>query len=217
MSVARKVAPDAPSADKLSARDRILNVASELFYHQGVRAVGIDTIIAAAGVAKMSLYRAFPSKDDLVAAYLDRRNLEFWERWDRTVAACPDDPRAQLEGLLDAITRRTLSDAYRGCPFLNTATEFPGSTLPADAVIRSHKLLVNERLHAMSTAAGARDPQELADQLQLIIDGAYSAGQALGADGPAKALASAGRVLIAAAVSGAPGRASKANGKKETS
>jgi len=189
-----------PSPDKLSARDRILNVASDLFYHQGVRAIGIDTIIATAGVAKMSLYRAFPSKDDLVAAYLERRNEEFWERWDRTLALHPDEPRRQLETLLDAIMRRTLSDAYRGCPFLNTATEFPGSTLPADAVIRAHKRKVSERLCGLATAAGARDPQGLADQLQLVIDGAYTAGQALGADGPAKALASAGRVLIAAAL-----------------
>ena len=199
MSVADPPAP-AASADKLSARDRILNVASDLFYHQGVRAIGIDTIIAAAGVAKMSLYRAFPSKDDLVAAYLERRNVEFWERWDRTLADHPDDPRAQLETLLDAIMRRTLADAYRGCPFLNTATEFPGSTLPADAVIRAHKQQVNERLRTLAAAAGARDPQMLADQLQLVIDGAYSAGQALGADGPGRALASAGRVLIAAAL-----------------
>jgi AcrR family transcriptional regulator len=204
MTEARNLAPEpspatAPS-ERVSARERILGVASELFYRQGVRAVGIDTIIATAGVAKMSLYRAFPSKDDLVAAYLERRNEEFWERWDRTVAAHPDDPRAQLEGLLDAITRRTLSDAYRGCPFLNTATEFPGSNLPADRVIREHKRVVNERLKAMAAAAGASDPQTLADQLQLVIDGAYTAGQALGADGPAKALASAGRTLIAAAL-----------------
>jgi AcrR family transcriptional regulator len=199
MSVAHPPAP-APSVDKLSARDRILNVACDLFYHQGVRAVGIDTIIATAGVAKMSLYRAFPSKDDLVAAYLERRNVEYWERWDRTLADHPDDPRAQLEALLDSIMRRTLADAYRGCPFLNTATEFPGSTLPADAVIRANKREVNERLRTLAAAAGARDPRELADQLQLLIDGAYSAGQAMGADGPSGALASAGRVLIAAAV-----------------
>jgi AcrR family transcriptional regulator len=194
------VAPASPPADKLSARDRILNVASDLFYHQGVRAVGIDTIIAAAGVAKMSLYRAFPSKDDLVAAYLERRNREFWERWDEAVAQCPDDPRAQLEGLLETIAQRTVSDAYRGCPFLNTATEFPGSTLPADRLIRDHKRAVNERLCRMAAAAGARAPQVLADHLHLIIDGAYGATQAMGADGPGRALASAGRVLIAAAL-----------------
>jgi AcrR family transcriptional regulator len=194
------VAHPSAAADKLSARERILSVASDLFYHQGVRAVGIDTIIAAAGVAKMSLYRAFPSKDDLVAAYLERRNSEFWERWDRAVAACPDDPRARLEGLLDSITRRILGDAYRGCPFLNTATEFPGSTLPADQVIRDHKHAVNDRLRAMAAAAGAREPQALADHLQLIIDGAYVSSQSMGAEGPARALATAGRVLIAAAL-----------------
>jgi len=190
----------AAAEDKRSARERILAVASDLFYRQGVRAVGIDTIIAAAGVAKMSLYRAFPSKDDLVAAYLERRNVEFWARWERTLAPYPDEPRRQLETLLDAIMRRTLTEAYRGCPFLNTATEFPGSTLPADAVIRAHKHQVNARLRTLAAGAGARDPQALADQLQLLIDGAYSAGQALGAEGPARALAAAGRVLIAAAV-----------------
>jgi AcrR family transcriptional regulator len=200
MSVARPTEPQAPEPEKLSARDRILNVASDLFYHQGVRAVGIDTIIAAAGVAKMSLYRAFPSKDDLVAAYLERRNEEFWERWERWIASAPDNPRAQLEALLDGITRRALNDAFRGCPFLNTATEFPGSTLPADRVIRDNKRRVNERLCELASAAGARDPQELADQLQLIIDGAYVASQAIGAEGPGRALASGGRALIAAAL-----------------
>src|ERR1700739_166750 len=197
MSVARKLAPGDAPVDKPSRRDRILNVASDLFYHQGIRAVGIDTIIAAAGVAKMSLYRAFPSKDDLVAAYLERRNVEFWDRWDRTVAALPDDPRAQLEGLLDAITQRTLADAYRGCPFLNTATEFPGSDLPGDRVIRDHMRAVTDRLRPMAAAPGARDPQALADQLQLVIDGAYVAGQSQGVNGPGRALAAAGKVLIA--------------------
>jgi AcrR family transcriptional regulator len=202
MSEARKLAAASAGApaDRPTARERILSVASELFYQQGVRAVGIDTIIAAAGVAKMSLYRAFPSKDDLVAAYLERRNVEFWDRWDRTVAAWPGDPRAQLEGLLDAITRRTLDAAYRGCPFLNTATEFPGSNLPGDRVIRDHMRAVNDRLRALAAAAGARDPQGLADQLQLVIDGAYVAGQSQGVDGPGRALAAAGRVLIAAAL-----------------
>jgi len=200
MSVARPTHPEAPEPEKLSARDRILNVASDLFYHQGVRAVGIDTIIAAAGVAKMSLYRAFPSKDDLVAAYLERRNEEFWERWDRWIAEAPADPRAQLEALLDGITRRTQHDAFRGCPFLNTATEFPNSNQPADLVIRANKRRVNERLRSLAAAAGARDPQSLADQLQLIIDGAYVASQSLGVDGPSRALADGGRALIAAAL-----------------
>ena len=204
-SPADKLPAGKPPAEKLapgkaSARERILSVASELFYHQGVRAVGIDTIIAEAGVAKMSLYRAFPSKDDLVAAYLERNNEEFWERWDQCVAACLGGPRAQLEAVLDRISRRTVEAAYRGCPFLNTATEFPGSDLPADRVIRDHKRAVNERLRAMAEAAGAADPQTLADQLQLLIDGAYVDGQALGAEGPAKALSAAGRVLIAAAL-----------------
>jgi AcrR family transcriptional regulator len=95
MSVARQ-SDAVRSSDSRSARNRILDVACDLFYRHGVRAVGIDTIIAAAGVAKMSLYRAFLSKDALIVVCLERREAEFWERWERTVLLHAGDPRAQL-------------------------------------------------------------------------------------------------------------------------
>jgi len=184
--------------EKKPARQRILDTASEMFYHEGIRAAGIDAIIARSGVAKMSLYRNFPSKDALVTAWLDDRNAFFWRRWDKAESSRADDPRGQLEAVLDMIAATASHPKWRGCPFLNTVTEFPEPDHPARAVILAHKRAVSERLRALAAAAGARDPDLLAQQLQLLIDGAYAIGQSLGPGGPAKTVASAGRALIVA-------------------
>jgi AcrR family transcriptional regulator len=185
------------SEEKKPARQRILETASELFYREGVRAIGVDAIIARSGVAKMSLYRHFSSKDDLVAAWLEDRNRFFWQRWDRAEASCADEPRARLEAVLDMVAATTSHPKWRGCPFLNTTTEFPEPDHPARRVILAHKAAVRRRLRDLATAAGAGDPDLLAQQLQLLIDGAYAIGQSLGPHGPASAVASAGRALIA--------------------
>jgi AcrR family transcriptional regulator len=195
------------AAERVPVRQRILEVASEMFYREGVRAVGIDAIIARSGVAKMSLYRHFPSKDALVTAWLEDRNEFFWRRWERAEADCAGDPRAQLEAILDMVAATASHPKWRGCPFLNTGTEFPEPDHPARVVILANKRAVRERLQALAAAAGARDPDLLGQQLQLLIDGAYAIGQSLGPAGPAKTVASAGRALIAAQIAhdqGAP-------------
>jgi AcrR family transcriptional regulator len=184
--------------DKPPVRRRILDTASEMFYRDGIRAVGVDAIIARSGVAKMSLYRNFPSKAALVAAWLVDRDLAFWRRWERAEATYPNDPRRQLGAILDMVAARVCDPRWRGCPFLNTATEFPEPGHPAYAVILGNKAAVRARLRALAAAAGAHEPDLLAQQLQLLIDGAYAIGQSLGPDGPAKTVAGAGRVLIAA-------------------
>jgi AcrR family transcriptional regulator len=181
-------------------RQRVLETASEMFYRDGVRAVGIDAIIARSGVAKMSLYRNFPSKDALVAAWLEERNAFFWQRWDKAEASRPGEPRARLEAILDMVAATASHPKWRGCPFQNTGTEFPESDHPARAVILANKRAVRERLRQLAGAAGARNPDLLAQELQLLIDGAYSIGQSLGPDGPARTVASAGRALIAAQI-----------------
>jgi len=187
--------------EKKPARQRIFDTASEMFYREGVRAVGIDAIIARSGVAKMSLYRNFPSKDALVAAWLEDRNAFFWRRWDKAeTSRAGDDPRGQLDAVLDMVAATASHPKWRGCPFLNTGTEFPGPQHPARAVILAHKRTVRERLRALAGAAGAGDPDLLAQQLQLLIDGAYAIGQSLGPSGPAKTVAGAGRALIAAQI-----------------
>jgi AcrR family transcriptional regulator len=170
-----------------------------MFYRDGIRAVGIDAIIARSGVAKMSLYRNFPSKDALVTAWLEDRNGFFWRRWNKAEARA-GDPRNQLDAVLDMIAATASHPKWRGCPFLNTGTEFPEPDHPARAVILAHKRAVRERLRALAAAARARDPDLLAQQLQLLIDGAYAIGQSLGPSGPAKTVASAGRALIAASL-----------------
>ena len=183
-------------------RERILETAAEMFYRDGIRAVGIDAIIARSGVAKMSLYRHFSSKDALVAAWLEDRNAFFWRRWDRAEAARGDDPRSRLEGILDMIASTVSQRQWRGCPFLNTGTEFPEPDHPARGIILANKQAVRVRLRTLAAAAGARDPDVLAQQLQLLIDGAYAIGQSLGPEGPAKTVADAGRALIAAQIGG---------------
>src|SRR5580700_7175869 len=108
----------AQSSSVRSARQRILDVAIPLFYHEGIRAVGIDTIIARSGVAKMSLYRNFPSKDDLVVAFLEYRDGLYWAWWDHVMAKHPDDPRRQVDDLFASLARRVTDKNYRGCPFI---------------------------------------------------------------------------------------------------
>lgn len=187
--------------ERLSARQRILDTASEMFYREGVRAVGVDAIIARSGVAKMSLYRNFPSKAALVTAWLEDRNAFFWRRWERTEALQAGNPRGQLEAILDMVAATASNPKWRGCPFLNTTTEFPEPAHPARAVILANKQAVRERLRSLAAAVAAHDPDLLAQQLQLLIDGAYAIGQSLGPAGPAKTVASAGRALIATQVS----------------
>jgi AcrR family transcriptional regulator len=186
--------------ERKPARQRILETASEMFYRDGVRAVGIDAIIARSGVAKMSLYRNFPSKHALVAAWLEDRDAFFWRRWHEAEAARAGNPRAQIEAVLDMVAATVAHPKWRGCPFLNTCSEFPEPDHPARAVILANKQAVRARLRALADIAGARDPDLLAQQLQLLIDGAYAIGQSLGPEGPAKTVASAGRALIAASL-----------------
>jgi AcrR family transcriptional regulator len=97
-----------------SARERILETADDLFYREGIHAVGIDTIIEKSGVAKMSLYRNFASKDDLVAAYLEARGQRYWQWWDGVMALNPSQPRRQLRNLFEAIAVRTRQPQFRG-------------------------------------------------------------------------------------------------------
>lgn len=192
--------PKDAAADEPSARDRLLAAAGELFYRQGIRSVGVDEIVAKADVAKMSLYRSFPSKDVLAAAYLEATDRRYWRWWDEAVARHPGDPRAQLAALFRGLARRTTSAEWRGCPFTNAATEFPERGHPARRVAEANKRELRRRLLALCREAGARRPALLADELVLLFEGAYASAQTLGPDGPAAAVAEAAEALIAAAV-----------------
>jgi AcrR family transcriptional regulator len=189
----------APREPALDVRDRILGTASTLFYERGVRAVGVDLIVLEAAVAKTSLYRYFPTKDDLIVAFLEREDLEFWAQWDATVQRHAPDPRAELDSLLKWVGERVARPGYRGCPQLNVAAEFADPEHPARVVSAAHKLEQRRRLVAICKRLGAPKPDLLASQLALLIDGAFTSGALLLGDGAGKALRGAGAALVEAA------------------
>ena len=184
------------------ARERILDTAAELFYREGIRAVGIDTIIAKSGVAKMSLYRNFASKDELVCAYLERNIAQHAAWWDRVTARHPGDPRAQMKALFVALGHWIDHPKFQGCPFTTAAAELRDPANPAHALAMTHKRMVRDRLCALATAAGAEDPDRLTGQLQLLMEGAYAAGRALDLGPGNGAVASAAAALIDGACGG---------------
>jgi AcrR family transcriptional regulator len=179
------------------ARDRIFAVAKDLFYRQGIRAVGVEGIVAAAGATKMSLYRSFPSKDDLVVAYLRDRDQTYWQWWDEIMDRHAGDPRRQIQALFESVGTRTCRAGYRGCPFTNAATEFPEPEHPGREVAAENKRELRARLRGLAAAAGARDAAALGDQLFLLIEGAYASGQIMGPDGPSATIADAAETLVA--------------------
>lgn len=182
-----------------SVRDRILDTATELFYQEGVRAVGVDLVVERSGVAKTSLYRHFATKDELVAAVLERDDARYWSSWDEVANRRKADPRAELEAHLQWIAHDIAGPKYRGCPFLNVANEFPAPDHPARAVAARHKAELRRRLGALTRQMGVRKAAALADQLVLLVDGAYVNGQLLGKKGPARSLVPAALAVISAA------------------
>ena len=178
------------------AGEKVFEVAGDLFYRKSIRSVGVETIVKEAGVAKISLYRSFASKDDLIVAYLRDRNADYWRGLDRMTAK-EKDPRAQLRVLIDYIATRTTTPGYRGCPFINYAAEFPDAAHPGHRVVAENKQRMRERLVSLTEAIGARRPAGLADALFLLIEGAYASSQTLGGrKGPAASLPWAAEALV---------------------
>ncbi len=158
-------------------RERILETACTLFYQRGVRAVGVDLVVAQAGVAKTSLYRHFGTKDDLIAAFLKREDQDFWGSWDRVAGQHAGDPTAELDAHLEWIGERGGRLNYRGCPQINVAAEFPEVDHPARKVATAHKLEMRQRLKNIAERLGVAHPDQLAGQLSLLINGAFVSSQ----------------------------------------
>jgi len=197
MSAAAKTAfPDAMT--RVPPRERILAAAKDLFYHQGIRAVGVEAIAEAAGTNKMTLYRHFDSKDELVAEYLRCLATDAGRFWDELEAQHPGDPRAQLRGWLAAMEAHVVDADQRGCALANAAIELPEKDHPARLVIEQFKSLQRDRLAALCGATGVSEPEMLADELFLLLEGARVSAQSLGPHGPASRLVRMGEALIAA-------------------
>jgi len=182
------------------AIDRIRESAQELFYNEGIRAIGVDEIVNRAGVTKPSLYRSFASKDELAAAYLQDYDAAFWQRFDAGAERHAGDPRAQLRAYLQGLAQRASKDGYRGCGLTNAAVEYPDPAHPARKVAEANKRALRARLVGMAKAMGARDPQVLGDGLLLLIEGTFASGQLFGKGGPARVLVAMAERLIDASV-----------------
>jgi AcrR family transcriptional regulator len=176
-------------------RERILETAAELFYRDGYGAVGVDTIIARAGVAKTTLYRHFPSKDELIVAYLQRADERFWA-WFEDAIAGHRQPRAKLIALFEAVADLVASPSCLGCTFQGASSEFPSQAHPGHRVALEHKQGVLERLADLGREAGAKDPDRLARELLLVMDGAWAAARMFGSRSPAAAAPQAAAALL---------------------
>jgi AcrR family transcriptional regulator len=179
-----------------NVRDRILTTARELIYREGARAVGIDRIVAESGVAKMSLYRWFPSKDDLIVAVLHEEEKETMAVWDANMEQFKGAPLKQLRAHFASVAQFIAAPSFRGCAFLNAATAFADEQHPARVVAKQSKEEFARRMLSLTRAIGAKQPEVLANQLCLVIDGAFASGQAVGKGGPSMQIESTADALI---------------------
>src|SRR6516225_5885854 len=155
------------SSARLAMRDRILETADRLFYRQGIRVVGVDTVAAEIGISKRTLYNYFPSKDDLIVAYLSRRL--------RPMEPSDDDPPAeQILGDFDRLEKAMRSDGYRGCPFMNAVAELADPTHAAHKIAVAHKEKRRTLFRNLLNQLGADDPEGLATQLMILGEGAVA-------------------------------------------
>ena len=157
------------------ARDRIFEAAKNLFYRYGIRGVSVDAIAAEADTTKVTLYRVFSSKDELIVKVLEEYSKHVFEWWDSVVAPHAGHPRRQIEALFAGLRDKVCCDAAeRGCPVTNAAVEVVEPDHPAKEVIRTHKVEVNRRLRELCAEMGAKAPQQLGDALTLLISGIFA-------------------------------------------
>jgi AcrR family transcriptional regulator len=162
--------------EAVPVRQRILDCAAELFYRDGIRATGIDRVIAEAGVAKMSLYKHFASKDELVLAFLERRD-DKWMTWFRERVERERSPDKRLVAAFDALHEWFSSDEFRGCAFINASVEYADTRNAATAIALRHKARLRDFLELTARSARMRKAEELAWSLLLLVEGATVTAQ----------------------------------------
>jgi AcrR family transcriptional regulator len=183
-------------------RAHILDVAERLFYWDGIRATGVDKITSEAGVAPTTLYRQFASKDDLVAAYVDRYAAGYRGWIDSLTSASDASPRDRILALFDGLADYTGPENFRGCPFLMALAEYPDPESAAHVSAQAVKSWVRAKLHELTGELPGLKPQSralVADQLALVVEGLYASTAALGTDGPAQRARSLAALVIDAA------------------
>lgn len=188
-----------------SRRDHLIDSALKLFYAGGFNATGIDKILAEAGVAKMTLYKHFPSKDDLILAVLERRDEQFRAWLLGEMERSGPDPRAQLLAMFDALESWFNGEAFRplgfnGCAFINVASEYGDLKHPAHQKASAHKQLIVDHLETLCENLGADDPIALAEQLALLKEGAISTAHVRGMPEAARTAKAVAALLLDRAV-----------------
>lgn len=184
---------------KRSPRERLLAAADELFYAEGVQSVGIDRVIERAGVAKASLYSTFGSKEELVRAYLEAMHERVLNRTRAAMREAGDDPVDQILAVFDAQASRFRGPAFHGCAFVMASAEArPNGKI--ELATESFRADLKGLFVELSRKAGARDPETLASQLQMLYDGANLSVRLDGDPEIASAQRAAVTTLVAAAL-----------------
>jgi len=182
-----------------TGRERLVAAAIELFYTHGFQAVGLDQVIAAAGVTKTTFYMHFESKDDLMVAAVQRRDAWEMEAWDRAVRKLAgDDPRLQLLGFFDVMDAWFNDPDFRGCMFLNTAAEFPNPADPVHQAAALHKRKIRDHFRDLAAQAGAREPEAFADCFTALVEGTLVLRQVHGRSNAARVIRPAVEQLLEA-------------------
>jgi AcrR family transcriptional regulator len=182
------------------ARDRIFEAAKKLFYKSGIRGVSVDAIAAEANTTKVTLYRVYSSKDELVVKVLEEQAKRWQQWWDEIVARHPGEPRRQVEALVDAFCDEIAGEfADRGCTMSNAAVEIDDDH-PGKRVIREHKLEMGRRMRALCREMGATNPDQLGNSLILLLSGAISVRLLFDGREQIAAMRNAAKVLIESAL-----------------
>ena len=192
----RSATGEAEAACVPKPRERIVATAQDLFHRHGIRGVGVETIAEAAGTNKMTLYRHFDSKDQLILEYLNYKGKKSEEIWADIERTNPGDPAGQLYGFLDRVALFIAEDD-RGCDLANAAIELTEAGHPGLRVIEEFKSRQRQRLADLCAAAGASQPDLLADALLLLIEGARVSRRSVGAKGPSANLLQTSRGVLA--------------------
>lgn len=179
------------------ARERIFSAARDLFYRQGIRAVGVEAIAAEAGTTKMTLYRHFSSKDQLVVEILKAHDRDFWAWWESVTLPLNGQPRRQIEALFREFEELACDDgSCRGCPIANAAVEMYEEEHPARQIVKEHHDELRSRLRLLCEQMGARDSGRLSDALFLLMAGAFLTRLVFEDTGPTVAVYEAAQVLL---------------------
>lgn len=179
------------SSAKAAMQERILETADRLFYREGIRVVGVDTVAAEIGISKRTLYNYFPSKDDLIVAYLSRRL--------RPIEESSLPPAEQILDDFDRLERAMRRDGYRGCPFVNAVAELADPTHAAHQIAVAHKEKRRALFRKLLIQLEVANPDSLAIQLMILGEGAVAQALVHGDPKMARAAREAARVLLTAA------------------